>query len=1331
MEKISVNVLGSTGIKNAFDSDESFEVLTFSGRTFPLFTERPDDFPTIKASEVPFKSKEGRIAIARIVNGSGRKALVKEKGDWIVVDGTALTQPVAMIKGKGKTSYLQVPPAYSDTIEELVNKHPAFAGYTFEKVDAVPDYKSLIRAFSVFLRRYWKKNIVILDLSPSFLIKDKNGNLVPTKPDMEAEDHRRTALRKLGNMLKCKTISVPCEVVGTGMFDYTPEAYGYILSKVRAEMEGTEEDPALLDKVVEANVREYPDIKGIMDRDRKAVLEEFKTAYRSRNNTDREVAYTIARSLSYLGSPVAFHYLGLMYRYGKYVRKSKAHAIYWQRRAVDSGVDAARNELFDLLWTENGAYDVEMVNLIRNTYTRKAAVMANMAKAYLHGRGVDKDVAKAEELYRKAETMNGGDPTLGIMDVLWEIGTPAALNELKERCDSNGSYKAKTYLARLFAQGTVVPKDLDAAKALLDECIANGYTKADEVRREIFEAAVEDNETGLSDIVRSDLMSFDRHLLYIGNENPDLRKYAEDRNVEFVTENFTKHRNAYLVLDMNKLTESQKFPYDALIDRKGNDRTFMFCDYSVLDDKRKEYLRIVIFRLLAKHPGIHVVHTDVDDFETILDRTIAQHEEKALSEFDVEACVEEGTLKARITIRPTLEHMTSVMKYRFQVFRDNVLVHDAPLQEVPLFETNVKEDGLYTVRGYLVRDVCGSGKYSNAVSHFSDEFKAEADRLLDGDAVFDEIQVMPQRKPFQDLVLHVIGDGKPMDDLMAGEGLKNFARADIRNIGKINMYSEDCVSTAFQTQAFSGIYRYNDRIVTDGSSNVTLSNADYGCFTCLRHNRRFNTVTFFKDFCSYGRIFMYHVEGSTEYIFSNRYIRLLKTLRSLGKTLTFDREKALAGLSSDDRLLMQNFVHGMDVKEIQQLDPCGQVHVSFKGVVVENNTAVHEVLQDRQYTRDSQYGRILSNANKEVKENVTAALNTFGKVEQEVTGGLDSRCVLSAVMSTKAPRDSVMLTVDVEDPAEAEIALEVSAISGYGFEDECVKSEELDPAKTEMECRNHYLGTIYTYDVPKVRNEKMVCRLTGGTGNAFCRPEYSRYHFGDVGELSKDSREMAEAVWQHLCEDMVLDSAEAGKTFVDRLTEELERVDINNPVGKYDMLYFYYRNSYLFDPYMDAVNNLLKWMPLQSSNLFRAYNQTHDSFRNSRMEMEMIGSLAPSLTTVEYDSESDTAVFESVRDDLFTPVEKAPAVDIEKTVAEWGAANRKRGCGQTPAACEDIGEKLMNALRVLSKLDGGYFRENAGYALVYYALHNAKDYDVLETMYRKIVSIIDQYRMIE
>lgn len=712
-----------------------------------------------------------------------------------------------------------------------------------------------------------------------------------------------------------------------------------------------------------------------------------------------------------------------------------------------------------------------------------------------------------------------------------------------------------------------------------------------------------------------------------------------------------------------------------------------------------------------------------------------------LSDFDVNILLENDLIKSTIETKGRLREINEEMlTYRFFIIRNNKVIFNSGRVKEPTFDYKVEKNGAYLIQGYVH---CGDHfqyKKSNTVEYYTDTFKKIAEDIRDSPISYVPSLAHTRRQnPFQDIVVYIGSSTFDITRYVSEFGLTEATRIESEELGTISLFSEESITTGDSVRCFSGFVKSGDRILfgPDELCGRDISDENYGCFTCAIIDKNKGTLHFFRDFCSYGKIYVY--KGSGGYILSNRYSTLLRLLVRMGYNLSFDYEKTLLFLTTFNYVLLQNFARQMDITEITQLTPESEVFICGNDLNISFNTEVSRILSRSNDVDYSQYERKIRVAADEVRENVRCGLNSFPEVMVDLTGGLDSRAVFAALTSMKTDSNKIKINARGKgEDKDVSLAVDLNSFYDYDFVNKKFHANKKEFFDSDVYWRNEFLGTIYSGVGSPICSE-LICEMTGGTGDAFGRPEYSRHHFDDVGEYSENSLSMAEAAWQkQVVSSSIIQSSGTHRTFTERLSEEIDKITGSSVMEKYDLIYFFYRNGYHFNPEPEYNNGTFIWMPLQSKKLFELYHITHDTFRSTRLELDLIKVMNPLLVEIPFASEKDNIDFSKNEYSLIGDCAnylKNIAVNPKETMDRWVESTKSRGYVinnkvNDHGTNEDLVLRLINKIKILFRIRNGYYFKEAGYGLLYYILSNLGSAGRMRTLYYKVSSIIDQVRII-
>lgn len=216
-------------------------------------------------------------------------------------------------------------------------------------------------------------------------------------------------------------------------------------------------------------------------------LDLVELLYTSGTDDELKKAYEVCLELASKGNKDAQFRLSRMYLHGKGTAKNEDESIRWLEEAAKNGHNGARKELNArnrsatqerpaMTKKEEKEYleslkDIgseeafrSIINYCNDAVERGDPIAAYyLSKAYREGRGVEKDIDKANEYLRMASEggYDGADNEL--FDALWKIGTTESFNELltlASRKAYKGDAKSMQMIGRAYRDGNGVSRNL-------------------------------------------------------------------------------------------------------------------------------------------------------------------------------------------------------------------------------------------------------------------------------------------------------------------------------------------------------------------------------------------------------------------------------------------------------------------------------------------------------------------------------------------------------------------------------------------------------------------------------------------------------------------------------------------------------------------------------------------------------------------------------------------------------------------------------------------------------------------------------------------------------
>ena len=727
--------------------------------------------------------------------------------------------------------------------------------------------------------------------------------------------------------------------------------------------------------------------------------------------------------------------------------------------------------------------------------------------------------------------------------------------------------------------------------------------------------------------------------------------------------------------------------------------------------------RGLVFEIMDRLPGVRMFPLD-EKLKASLDARINLDRSIPLSEFSVKAHASGSTLSSEIILGEGLAGLVDSMKYRFQVFLDRKVVFRSESTKVPEFEIQLQGQGAYMVQGTVY---CGGRSFSqksNSVCCYSDEALEAAERILSVRPFYNPGPVhIHSREPFQDIVIHLRRGSLDIGDAVSRVGA-SLQWEGLSEGNAVLLYSQSAEAEDGGVVATSGFVESKGR----------------GCY--VRATAKDGRIDVVRDICSFGQLFVY--ESATDAVIANHYYTLLRVLTLAGVKVEVDHGKMEMTLSVvRSNMMAQNNFSRMDVVGVMQVSAEYSVSV-VGGNVVYVRSPMGGVLDGRFPLSYGEYLSMLELASSEIIESVLAACSGKGPFQLDLTGGLDSRAVFSALTNTDVPKDGIEVnTAGPLDSDDVEIALEVNSLYNYGYRRSPYECSMDGFSSNDNYWRNKFMGRIYSTSRNDVFQAGVACRISGGVGDALARPAFANRMYGTKAEYADSPRELAYWVWQaQIASYLVTDSESAEETFLDMMEEEIRRTSGASDMERYGLNYVYFRNAYHFDPEITYDHGERTEYPLQNLTLFELNHRTHDVFSGTRLEMELINSLNPVLSSVRFENKKDRRAYEDLKNQLLNPPLKSYRMspDLASVRGKWESSRRVgRILTSKPVKCctfQMEAAVLLNRLRILFRVEEGRYRRTAVSLLLHLA-KNMGDRYAFNSIYNRVSSVLDQIHMTE
>ena len=417
--------------------------------------------------------------------------------------------------------------------------------------------------------------------------------------------------------------------------------------------------------------------------------------------------------------------------------------------------------------------------------------------------------------------------------------------------------------------------------------------------------------------------------------------------------------------------------------------------------------------------------------------------------------------------------------------------------------------------------------------------------------------------------------------------------------------------------AFSGITRNDSRLIYGWKDMESISapgeieNQIGNWFGVFRRDGKYILEA---DYFGFSKLYYY--KDSRYLLVSNRYHLLLLAMTALHIPKRMNHEKAYAYLSKISFVIMQNFSREMNVAGVRVLPVDSRIIINpaANSVEIEKGDLFYDLSAPPRY-EEKLYRSLLRNAADEIIDNARVALESphFQQFIVDVTGGLDSRTVLSALTKFPQYKDKIIPHSAYGENYESDIDIAVKLISRTPFDFRPRVSRQIPERDIDQEAMSYILGVSSEYSMMRTAYQDALC-FPGFCGEVVGRPYYTK-RFLD--------RELADPFLPHECFFKEI-SGKLGSNIFDAdcelasiLSRECALLPGRNSLEKYDLHYLYYRNGIHFNDTWRASLSCCYWSILQSKKMLRAKYMLFPN-DSSKAQFDLLYLLNPELAKVEF-----------------------------------------------------------------------------------------------------------------
>ena len=495
-----------------------------------------------------------------------------------------------------------------------------------------------------------------------------------------------------------------------------------------------------------------------------------------------------------------------------------------------------------------------------------------------------------------------------------------------------------------------------------------------------------------------------------------------------------------------------------------------------------------------------------------------------------------------------------------------------------------------------------------------------------------------------------------------------------------------------------------------------------------------------KDYFGFGRIFYYSTDEHT--IIANDYHLLLLVMSGLKIKMELDEEVAIANLAYFKGLLYeQHLSKKMEVKGVYQL-PLESYICIEKGKFSLKDTSLRSNLK-KDFLIDD-YEKLLQEAADEIKQNIATIYqsNRFKNLLVDVTGGVDSRIVFSAVTSMQDEKKKFQIhTFDDKRTKDITVSIPLCNLFSYPYDSVPIKKELKRRKDEEKIARSLNMGIYYYHDYYRNRiYAKNTARLLGGGGEAVARPYYTRYLLKDsIGKIAVEEK-FVEELFGRKPDYALLPYQDGIDKCIKTFAEELKTTIGENPLEEFENSYVLLRSAPHFSHERVITEGFLEWNPIYSKKLYFLKIKTYSLFKNSKLAFDLIKYFNPILVGLPYEKEVNNTEYRTIKEQLISKNAKIKPEEIEWNTddSKWQKANREKEKVTKYKNCKAIKEdrefymkEIRKAFCFCMKHGSAPLEKALGLPIFHWLENNNVNIADLITFYHKIYSLADQIKLIE
>lgn len=614
--------------------------------------------------------------------------------------------------------------------------------------------------------------------------------------------------------------------------------------------------------------------------------------------------------------------------------------------------------------------------------------------------------------------------------------------------------------------------------------------------------------------------------------------------------------------------------------------------------------------------------------------------------------------------------------YLFILYKDGIVYDQKPMNPSNEYDYKVTEAGIYCLKVIVKNDIGYGYNFSKTISYFTEkeinDYKEFMTQTLSENNYVKQLDYFTGTEPYHDFaVVTKKGD---------------IVEADIQNLAQFVERNCDLNCTTlnlngtYKTVVISDTLRQNkmnenvilsghcivgnqyllgtkDIIEIEQSLSILESIGAYATFIGTE-TQMFIATDYFHS------MKIYYFQDEEYFIASNRYHLLLMIAKNLKRSLHLDIDKATVVLSSATcSLLNNNIFYPMNINPVKEMrSDCMFVFDDVNGWI-QKETGLAIVNRKHNIYHKEEYDQLLVQSKNEILNNLVAISKHYNKIVVDLSGGMDSRVVYSAVTNFPELKDKIYIRANKNSTPDINIAVGINQVFAYQYDNLPSKQIGTNVVTMNQMTRSLLIGGKYTTQRDNTVYQTDCIRLTGGSGEMVARPNNVRRLYNKPISYIRDMDTFVEELGLIFSLMLSVDYDKAFYLFDKYMKDDLSIYPSEELLEKYEYNYLAYVDGY----HIACMYNYLRGMPdfriLHSKTLYQLHTITRPIFKDTRLEFDLTYELNPLLGMIQYDlrpnnQERNQRVSElRIKDNRF---QKAQSYSIEPNYDEWEIMNKDK-----------------------------------------------------------------------